>query len=291
MSRQKSTFKRSQMPFQTGSKPVESSRRSRSLLPVAALACLGVASSAHASLTNGNFATGDFTGWTTTGIASVETASSIGEPTTGGDAHQALIQTSTLTGNPVAVAAIDTFLGTTPTLTNSANDFLSGSAFKQTFTAAAGSTLSFDYNFLTDQATDGTGEPDEAFAFLLFNGATASNNPDLGEPFNAIKLANASDTTFKNESGYTTYVFGSQYFNVAGSYTLGFAVLNGSAVSDIVISDARTFPPDTGLLVDNVNLASGGVPEPTTLALMAMASAGLLLRGRRQPMQENPARI
>ena len=246
-------------------------RTLRFLLPLAALAILGTASSANAQITNGSFETGDYTGYTTTGNASVEQESGLFEPPTNGT-FEALIQTTTTVppsgggGSPVSVAALDSFLGTGTALETNPSGFTNGSAFKQTFSATAGSSLSFDTNFLTNELTNGTGNPDQAFAILLNNTSIAAS-PSEGTPPQATQSANALDPIFFNETGYSTTTFGASDFTSTGSYTIEFVVLNAGDES-----------VDSGLLVDNLvlTLGPGGGGGGGAVPLPASFWAGII---------------
>lgn len=94
------------------------------------------------------FETGDFTDWTTTGNARIETATFSSGPTEG--TFQARITSST---GSVSEGEVETFLG----LANGSLDGLGngnvtqGSAMQTTFTAQAGDIVSFQWNFLTDE--------------------------------------------------------------------------------------------------------------------------------------------
>jgi hypothetical protein len=113
--------------------------------------------STNATLINGGFETGDFTGWTTLGETSIETSAFGSGPTQG--TSQASLSTE---GAAFAGSIIEEFLGLDPgSLDNlgTSLDFLpfpggvasQGSAIRQTFTANAGDLLTFDWNFLTNE--------------------------------------------------------------------------------------------------------------------------------------------
>jgi len=263
-------------------------------VPVAAMAFLGLASSAHAQITNGSFETGDFTGWNSpppVGNASIESATTLFETPTNGT-FEALIQTtnaSTGSGNlanPATLqtaAQLDAYLGTGTTLESSPSSFTNGSAFKQTFSATAGSSLSFDSDFLTNEPAVG-GNADQGLYFLL-KGSTVVAAGSLGTPSAAIFPANPLDPIFNTETSYNTTNLGAADFSGAGSYTLEFVVLNGSGNT----------ATDSGLLVDNVSLTlgattgggggAGAVPLPAGVwagLIGGVLALGVTLRMRRQ---------
>jgi len=252
-------------------------RNIRFLVPLAAVAMLGLASKAGAQITNPSFETGDYTGYTTPdGNATVETASTAGETPTNGT-FEAEIQTTgtaptgtTSVGSPSTpdtVANLDTYLGIGTTLASSPNNFFNGSAFKQTFSANAGSTLSFDADFLTDEPAAG-GNPDQAFAFLL-NGSTIDDSVSLGAPAQALTPVGVLDP-YTTQTGYSTFTFAASDFTSTGSYTIGFVVLNGGGTGAVKSAE----------LVDNLVLTMGpggpGGGGGSSVPLPAGAWAGLL---------------
>ena len=119
----------------------------RLALPLTVAVVLGLACTANAQVTNPTFGTGDLTGWTTSGNASVETYLTLGEsPSNPPNTYQALLQTTNAstgggTGNtPTSAAGLDTFLGLSAG-TLEAGNYKNGTAIKQTFSAVAGQTL------------------------------------------------------------------------------------------------------------------------------------------------------
>lgn len=264
-------------------------RSLRFLVPVAALALLGLASAASAQITNGSFETGDYTGFTTPppiGNATIETAATLFETPTSGT-FEALIQTtgaSTGSGNlanPATLqtaAQLDTYLGTGTTLQNSPAGYTNGSAFRQTFNATAGSTLSFDSDFLTNETS--TANQDAGFFFLLKGGSVIASGT-LGNPVLASTGVNALDPLFTTHTTYQTLTLLAPNFTSTASYTLEFVVLNAT--------DQAT---DSGLLVDNIVLTlgpgggggGGAVPLPAGLwaGLIGAALAFGAIRMRRQ---------
>jgi hypothetical protein len=153
------------------------------------------------------------------------------------------------------------------------------------FTAAAGDSLEFYFNFVT---SDGIGFSDYAFSRL--NGATSSviftarttqsgdtvpgfNLPGLasvltpattpiigGAPAWAPLGGSSSGRCYGVGCGYTGWIKSTYTIATAGTYTLSFGATN--------ISDTAY---DTGLAFSGITVAGvsvGGVPEPTSWALM-----------------------
>jgi hypothetical protein len=215
--------------------------------------------STNATLINGGFETGDFTGWTTLGETNIETAGLGSGPTQG--TSQASLSTA---GAAFAGSIIEEFLGLDPgSLDNlgTSLDFLpfpggvasQGSAIRQTFTVNAGDILTFDWNFLTN-------EPALFPPFNDFSFVSISSLQDLAGAFDQrFQPVISPMTRFFQETGFQPFSF---TIPTTGTYTLG-----------IGVTDWRDTTKDSVLLVDNVKLAS--VPEPTsTLGLLAFGALG-----------------
>jgi len=230
--------------------------------------------STNATLINGGFETGDFTGWTTLGETSIETSAFGSGPTQG--TSQASLSTA---GATFESSIIEEFLGLEiGSLTNfgipldpfrlpNGDPFpggiaTQGSAIRQTFTANAGNILTFDWNFLTNETALFPALNDFSFVSISSLQDLASTTfPAVISPM----------TRFFQETGFQPFSF---TIPTTGTYTLG-----------IGVTDWRDTTKDSVLLVDNVQLAS--VPEPTsTLGLLAFGAlgAGSVLK-RKQPTQ------
>jgi hypothetical protein len=237
----------------------------RSSLTAGVVAMMGFssllgASPSHAAIINGGFETGNFTGWTTIGNASIQTSAFGSGPTEG--TFEALVSTAEPT---VSASTLETFLGVAP---GSLNDLgngnaTAGSAIKQTFAANAGDILNFDWNFLTNEFTSPTNFYND-FSFVSLG--LVSTLADTRAPI----FLSGTPTPFNQQTGFKTFSF---TVPTTGTYTLGIGVTD---VADTVV--------DSGLLVDKVKLTS--VPEPTStlgvLAFGAFGASSLLKRKQQQ---------
>lgn len=216
----------------------------------AAFSALTTSSAYAASVTNSGFETGNFTGWTTTGVTTV-VGNEIGTSPVAGN-FQALLSTA----GTVSDSALETFLG----LSSGSLDSLgngnatAGSAIKQTITVTAGEVFSFSYNFLTNEAT-----PSSFNDFGFFSVVNA--NQSLQELADTSSSFITSLTSFNEETGYQP---GSFTFGNAGTYTIGFGVVDEG---DSIV--------DSALLVDTE-------PVPTPALLPGLISMGVAAFRRRK---------
>ena len=233
----------------------KSSTLAASVLGLLSLSTVLVTAPSQAAVINGSFEQGLF-GWQSTkSVGSIN--SSIGVNPTDG-----YFQTSLVTNSSASAASIEKFLGLTrgslSTLGNGVAN--GGAAIKQTFTASAGDVVSFDWNFLTDEGTPNARNND--FAFFSLTGLT-----ELADT--KVSFVD-SLSPFREETGYQTTSYN---ITTAGTYTLGFGVINSG--------DRKV---QSGLLVDNVS--SEPVPEPASmlgiLAFGALGGKKLLKRKQKQ---------
>lgn len=203
------------------------------------LALLPISATHAATFTNPSFETGNLTGWAPIGTVSAQT-SSIGTGAPAGT-FQALLATA---GIAVPANNLELFFG----LGNGAlsalgnGTVINGSGLRQTFTAVAGETLSFQWNFLSDDVGAGSNND---FAFFSLGGLSTLANTSTATFF-------SSNTVLDSETGFRTFSF---VIPTTGSFTLGFGVVN---VVDSSVTSA--------LLVDNIQFAPpSAIPEPTTV--------------------------
>lgn len=228
---------------------------------VAALVCLTGVESASAVIVNGSFETGNLTGWLSSGNVAVNgTLTGTGSLTPTNGNFQATMISSNITA-----ANLETFLGLnagdldtalTGTVTN-------GAAIAQTFTATAGESISFDFNYLAAENLTTTTFFDPAFVSISSPSSTSvvqlAQTGDASPPLNVTFLGSTMD------QGETGYLSSNIVIPESGSVTLGFGVLNAG---DTLV--------DSGLLIDNIQSSnSASVPFEFSPSLGLLLVGGL----------------
>jgi subtilisin family serine protease len=186
---------------------------------------------------NKSFEKGSFTSWQTKGNTSIQKSTYGANPTDG--INQALVTNGF---GSKSDADLETFLGLpTGTLDSLGNgNATEGSVVKQTISVPAGAKLTFDYNFLTNEATPSSFND---FAFVSIGSDTSNTLANTKSTFVT------SPTPFNEETGYGTF---SQTFTTAGIYTVAVGVMD--------VGDTGF---DSGVLVDNFLLTDdAGNPLP-----------------------------
>ena len=205
------------------------------------------------SIENGDFETGDFRNWNTIGDTSIKTED-LGIFTEG--TYQALITNGySDAGGSVIDSDLEEFLDLAPgSLDNLVDgDATEGSFIKQTFTVEAGDVVSFDWNFLTNEATPSAEFNDTAF--LTVNGFTfelADTGANFVEANNVDEFSEQTDTQ-------------NLAFSIAnaGTYTIGFGVVD---VGDDIV--------DSGLAIDNVAVQSSGITANSSSTSLSFGEGG-----------------
>ncbi|MHB8635046.1 MAG: hypothetical protein ACYC96_01075 [Fimbriimonadaceae bacterium] len=256
---------------------------------------------ALAQINNGGFeANPGFTGWTTAGDAQIQGASLGSGPVDG--VQQALLASETdgtvnpsvVAGSGVSETAVEASLGLAAgsLATFSGNSVGLSSAVSQSINLVAGDTVSFSWDFLTNQTyNDGTSASiaptlaNNDFSFVSLSQGGAGQIFKLADTFygyvNNSSLPGGFGTGFTitpyspgpplvadpfiSETGYQTYSFTA---SATGTYTLG-----------VGVSQAYLSSPDgvnSGLLVDNFTIT----PEPCTSTALLLFGVALVRRRR-----------
>jgi hypothetical protein len=212
------------------------------------------------------------------GDASIRTPNYFGiNPTEG--THELLLTTISTAGshdpgptqsgtNAVSVSSLATFLGVaTSSIRDGTATGTEGSAFKLDLgTVTAGSTITFNYDFLTNDQTPEAGGHND-FAFVTLTGNTG-NTPVVADESTPQAPTTGANNPFVLETQYQTYTIN---ITTTGNYVLGIGVV-----------DATTTDTSSALLVDNISVNAGAaVPEPSTIALVVAGAASCLALRRR----------
>lgn len=215
---------------------------------------------AAAPLHNGDFASGSLApDWTATGNASVENLLA------GPAAFMGNVGVAAYTlgsGPAVTEASLSAALGLSSGALASlkqpgdSGNVVFGSAIQQSFTANAGDQLSFNWNFLSDENSNATGND---FAFLLFDGT-------LTRLANTFTPLGPTATVFTYESGFQPLSFA---ITTSGAHSIAFGAVD---VNDALGASA--------LLVDDVRVTA--VPEPSAVMLLLAGLALVAVTARRR---------
>jgi len=225
----------------------------RSAVIAAAISSFGVGGPATAaSLTNGGFETGDFSGWSAIGPTSVVTGAFGTGPTEG--TYQALMDNSSGSSSD---ASIESFLGISAGSLDgiSSGDATQGSAIKSVFDVNAGDTISFDWNFLTNEVTPSSFN-DFSFVSITVDGVVQVLADTTASGFSS------SGTTYNEETGFNSF-----------SYTLGTA---GTLTLGLGVMDVKDSSFNSALLVDNVTVSPVPLPAAAPLFVGSLALLGFV---------------
>jgi hypothetical protein len=229
---------------------------------IAAVVFLLIPTLAKATITNGGFETGDFSGWLTIGDVAVVDVSLGTVPAAG--SYQALINSGrdSFSGIfEVDVGTLSSFLGIPANgLENIAlalGDFhhvMVGSAIQQLFIGNPGDVLSFRWNYLTnDQVFAASSCCD--FSFVVLDGTISS----LG--YFGSALSPSSTSFFQFETGYQLFA---TTLTSGGTHTLAFGAVQ--TFDDIA---------DSGMAVDSVLLRE--ISEPGSFLMFAIGLMCLMV--------------
>lgn len=201
---------------------------------------------------NLSFESGDFSGFSVTGNASIEDASFGVAPSDG--ETQALLTTDFSANDAADIELLfDLEPGTLAALGGT-----NGSAIAFEVQGVEGETISFDYSFLTDEFTP---NPFNDFAVVSLISDDSSVFEILGDTNDVFTL---SPTIFSEQTALEQFSF---TFDTTGEFTVGIAVLNEG---DTAVN--------SGLLLDNISI----VPEPSSGVLLLGSFLGLMISRRRK---------
>lgn len=226
--------------------------RSFQVLALSLAGLFAFGGSSRAAFINGNFETGDFTGWTTTGVTAV-----LGN-FAGIDPFEGSFQGGAQTNGGVAVGALEAFFGlaagdidsvlTTGTATV-------GAGFQQTITVQTGDLLRFNWNFTTSEGPNDPTFNDGSFVVI-------SNTADLLADTFFVPL---NPGGLNLETGYQEFQF---IFPFEGTYNVGVGTVN--------VGDASF---NSVILADNFSIST---PAPPALLLGLVGVPALAVIRRRR---------
>jgi hypothetical protein len=247
---------------------------------IAILASL-LPTTAKAAIINGSFENG-LDDWQTIGDYRVDSAQgnsqaflstafnevisvdSNGQEIRGGNASPVTFITGVAENSLEGFLGVSQFFGDS-SLTNS----IEGSAVKQTFAANAGETVSFSWNFLTNEAVgDNANSNFNDFAFVTLS--DNSQNLFFRLADTTTEFLASSNPSFFEETGFQTF---SYTLPTGGEYTLGIGVVDVGEPTVI-----------SGLLIDDVQASPQAIPETNSAVslLLLAAMGGVYILKRRQ---------
>jgi hypothetical protein len=233
------------------------SRNPAGLTALVLASAILAAAPATAVTINPSFESGDTSGWTGSGDTGVVDASFGITPTDG--SFQALLTTGV---GAVSASTFESSMGLASGLLDSLIPLIEpntdgsivteASGLQQTFTATAGSTVIFDYTFLTNE-----GSPEKLTSDFLFYDLSGVGSDVLTSARRRNGLSTGTSFTYQSATQQVELVI-----PVAGTYTL-----------TIGVADLEDTLGDTGSIFDNFILVKA--PEPNSFLLVAGGLIGL----------------
>lgn len=172
----------------------------------------------------------DFTNWEIIGRKQTETIKSPKNPST----TKQVAFLDTFSQETVNVVELAKFLGVEVNNLVEMGEVYEGSAIKKSITVEAGDTLTFDWNFFTD---DFRNQANNDFAFFTL---TSLGETKLADTFSRFSNNQNNPTSFLHQTGFQ---IASYTFTRGGTYSLGIGVV-----------DVQDGAVDSGLMLDNFSL-------------------------------------
>lgn len=150
--------------------------------------------------------------------------------------------------DPVGLGDLETFVGlTSGGFATAGMDVTEGSAMKQTFNVLAGETISFDWEFLTNETSFD-------LAFIVLDGV-------FTELVNSLAAVPGASYGYAN--------------SVNGTYTSAAFAVNTTVTLAIGVADTGDFTASSALRIPTV------IPEPSSYIMLGLGLAGLVGLRRR----------
>ena len=217
--------------------------------------CLMASTVSAAGVANGNFASGDLTGWTKAGNVAVDTVAQFGAPPAGSTAQAVLGTADTSSflfgGSAVAAASLESFAGLGAGSLAGMGATV-GSGLSTDFTAVAGERLTFQWKLMSN---DPQGSPADDTAYVVLDKTIFIKLTSV----NSASFMGSSASPLFDETAYLTFTSAPL---TAGSHSVSFGVFDNL---DTLGASA--------LAVTNVQLAP--VPEPASMLLL-LGGLGLM---------------
>ncbi len=248
-----------------------------------------------ASFTNGDFGTGNFTGWNTAGFTYIDGTDSVGQAyphpaNTSNEAQIVTFDSETFYNNTqqdISPSNLETQLGLPSGIfASQAQNVLSGSGISQTVALNAGQTVSFTYDFLTNEPV-GTANGARYNDFAFFQASSAGYTSPL-ETIASITSSSFNQVTtapdFLYDTGFKTYLF---TVPTSGTYNIGVGVTNvGPPDSNGLTTGGGSDSFPSAILASNFTVAAA-VPEPSFApGIMSLFAVGSVLHYQRRRKQK-----
>lgn len=200
-------------------------------------------------ITNGEFETGDLSGWTLSGDGSASVLTGLGPLSPPQGLYFALL------GNGPGDVNFDEL---PDVATLSSNQFV---------VPSAGGTLMLKYSFLTAEFTGTSSDPTRLDSFLITLGNTTLASGDVS--LNTFQLISNGNPVSAPD--------GSSFFEYIAFRTLSIPISAGTYTLQFQVADAGDGNFDSGLLIDSVGVQANtsGVPEPRSVVFLSAGLAAL----------------